>query len=370
MENKDPKVILEKYLAGTATEEEKVLAEGWIMNEPKHVKELTDAELLADLYDIRRRVFTGGPTHRTVRLWPRYAAAASVVLMLSIAGYFILHKQRQAENRTDQFANVIRPGKNGAILTLANGQKIVLEQTQNGITVQQSGARVKKTNDSSLLYTKNLHKNSSEVSYNELETPKGRQYSVVLSDGTRVWLNAASSIRYPTAFTGLDERKVFLTGEAYFEVAKDKNHPFKVISGKQEIAVLGTHFDVNSYSDEPSIATTLFEGSVKINGQVILKPGQRADLYLSGRVALSQGSDNVIAWKDGKFSFDEDTAVEEILRQLARWYDVEIVYPNGIPHETFSGYIDRGMALSDALDILKYTRLKFKIDGRKIYVFK
>jgi transmembrane sensor len=369
MKNTNARDILANYLSGGATEEEKTLVEGWILKEPKDTNELSDAQLLADLYDIRRRVFPREASFKKVQLWPRIAAAASVLLVLSISGYFLLHKQIKVENRIDHLAAAILPGKNGAILTLANGQKISLEQTKNGLIVQQNGTKLKKPNDSSLVYTSNAGNNSNEAAYNVLETPKGRQYSVVLPDGTRIWLNAASSIKYPTVFAGLKERKVFLTGEAYFEVAKDKNHPFKVVSGKQEVRVLGTHFNVNSYNDEPSIATTLFEGSVKINNQTMLKPGQQANLYSSGKVTLSSGSDNAIAWKDGKFRF-EDTGIEEILRQLARWYNVDVVYPNGIPHETFSGYIDRGLNLSDALEILKYTRLNFKVEGRQIYVFK
>lgn len=369
MKKRDAKDVFAKYLSDAATEQEKALAEGWLLQEPERFTELSDGELLADLNDIHSRVFPVAKSLKRIQLWPRFAAAASIILILSVAGYLMKHKPDKSGISIAHVAPNILPGKSGAILTLADGSKIVLEQTRNGTIGQQSGARLNKANDSSLVYHTNATKNTAAVTYNTLETPRGRQYSVVLPDGTKIWLNSASSIKYPTAFNTLKERKVFLNGEAYFEVAKDKHHPFKVITSTQEVRVLGTHFNVNSYTDEPAVNTTLFEGSVRINNQTVLKPGQKASLYHSGKISVSAGSDNVIAWKNGKFRF-EDTSMEEILRELARWYDVDIVYPDGIPQETFSGYIDQGLNLSDALDILKYTRVNFKIAGKKIYVYK
>jgi ferric-dicitrate binding protein FerR (iron transport regulator) len=369
MDKRDSKEILARYLSDNVTEKERALVERWILQEPESFADLRDEELWMDLADIRNRVFSEEKPAKTIWLWPRLAAAACMLLMLSIGGYFIMHKPGRIQTDVARIKQDVLPGKNGAILTLANGQKVMLELTGAGTIAQQNGARLNKTNDSSLVYNANGKTGVTNIAYNTLETPRGRQYSVVLPDGTKIWLNAASSIKYPTSFTALKERKVFLTGEAYFEVAKDKKHPFKVITSTQEVRVLGTHFNVNSYADEQAVNTNLFEGSVKINEFTILKPGQQANLYRSGKVSVSPGSANAIAWKDGKFSFD-DTSMEEILKQLSRWYDVEIVYPNGIPQETFSGYIDRKLNAADALDILKYTKVDFKIEGKKIIVFK
>lgn len=361
--------LLKRYQEDTCNEQEKAIVETWYadLNKTDRIllsdEELDRAELLMRVKVIEQ---TSVKRHK---LWPRIAAAASIILALSAGTYFIQYKYHHINNETVAIKQDIKPGSNGAILTLANGQKVVLAHGGSGMINQQNGTVLIDAGDSNLVYHSNGNTREQAVAYNTLETPRGHQYSVRLPDGTKVWLNAASSLKYPTSFTSLQERKVVLTGEAYFEVAKDKRHPFKVITDKQEVRVLGTHFNVNSYDDEPTVNTTLFEGSVQINGNTLLKPGQQANLYDSGKLLVSKGSESVIAWKDGKFRF-EDTSMEVVLRQLSRWYDVDIIYPNGIPQEIFSGYIDRKLNASEALDILSYTGVKFKIEGKKIFVFK
>ncbi len=210
---------------------------------------------------------------------------------------------------------------------------------------------------------------------NTLTTAKGETYQIILPDQTKVWLNAASSIKFPVTFAGLDQRKIQLSGEAYFEVSKDKRHPFIVTTGKQEVEVLGTHFNINSYADEPATKTTLLEGAVKVRSRtavsdnVILKPGQQSNLTTPGNITVDEADPDVTAWKDGKFRFN-NTSLESILRQLSRWYNVDINYVNGVPDEKFTGGIDRNLTASEALDIFRYMKVRFKIEGRTILVTK
>ena len=214
----------------------------------------------------------------------------------------------------------------------------------------------------------------SEVVYNTVSTPRGGQYQLVLADGSKVWLNAASTLRFPTSFVG-KERKVELEGEGYFEVAKNAAMPFKVdVDGKGEVEVLGTHFNINSYSNEPAINTTLIEGSVKVTGNLSgktqnLNPGEQARINAAGQVTLNRNInvDEIIAWKEGNFNFNS-AGIEYIMRNVSRWYDLDVVY-QGVPSkETFSGIVSRNSNLSEVLMIIKQAGIKFKIEGKKITV--
>jgi ferric-dicitrate binding protein FerR (iron transport regulator) len=215
-------------------------------------------------------------------------------------------------------------------------------------------------------------KNSSGVAYNTMTTPKGRQFSLVLPDGTKAWLNAASSLRYPTAFVGR-ERKVEVTGEVYFEVAKNKQMPFKVkVNENMEVEVLGTHFNINSYSNEASINTTLLEGSVQISNQSqkqILKPGQQARVNNDQKINIVSDVNlkKVMAWKNGVFDFD-DASLQEVMHQLERWYDIEVVYERGVPDIEFVGTLSRDLSLEDVLKGLKLSEVNFRIEGRKLVI--
>jgi len=308
-------------------------------------------------------------------VWPSIAVAASIILCLTAAAFFILHKAPVQQLVINQpFKNDLLPGGNKAILTLSTGQQIVLTGARNGKLAQQGDAAVTKTADGQIVYRTADVSATAEVSYNTTSTPRGGQFQVVLADGTKVWLNAASSITYPTAFTGND-RQVEITGEAYFEVAHNAAKPFRVKSNGQTVEVLGTHFNINAYKDEPLITTTLFEGSVKVikgTASALLKPGQQSlvtekENNLNIKVTNNVDLDQALAWKNGKFYFT-DTDIGEVMRQIARWYDVDIEYKGKVPNMRLSGSCYRNLTASKALTILEYTGINFKIEGRKIIV--
>lgn len=308
-----------------------------------------------------------------------WAAAAAIFLLFGTSAYFLF----QSSPKPVQIASVgskkispdVMPGKNGAVLTLADGTSIVLDSLGNGIIAKQGKTEVK-LKDGQLLYDKGSGKlqQADKIAYNTMTTPKGRQYRLVLSDGTKVWLNAASSLKYPTVFTGT-ERKVEITGEAYFEVAKNAKMPFKVnINHTTTVEVLGTHFNINAYSDEESINTTLLEGSVKIkadNKIQMLEPGQQARVNSkAGSIKLVKNVDldQVVAWKNGAFSF-ADTDLPAVMRQLERWYNVDVVYAGAVPSAKFNGEIGKSLTLSQVLKLLAQTRIKYKIEnGNKIII--
>jgi transmembrane sensor len=270
------------------------------------------------------------------------------------------------------YKNDIKPGGNHAILTLANGTHIMLDSAGKGNLVSQGGAQLIKMDSGNLAY-KAMANDSRAISYNTLATPAGGQYQVTLSDGTRVWLNALSSIRFPTTFKG-DLRSVDLTGEAYFEVAKDKRSPFHVNANGVDVQVLGTEFNVNAYPDEPSIKTTLVQGSVRLakanaNATLLLKPGEEGQTSGVSGLLLNKNVDidQTLAWKNGKFSF-EGANIRAIMRQIARWYNVEVRYQGDPGDDLFDGQIGRDLNLSEVLTGLSRSNVHFKIDGKVLTV--
>lgn len=311
-----------------------------------------------------------------IKLWRRIAIAATVSAMMLSAGLFFYKKTSHPS--VIAYKNDCAPGKQGATLTLANGKKIKLSDAANGQLAKEAGVVITKSSNGQLIYT--LLSHSGSVSYNTLSTDKGETYQLRLPDGSQVWLNAASTLTYSSNLgQGKDKRSVKLTGEGYFEIAKDKAHPFVVESENQEVTVLGTHFNLNSYPDEKATTTTLLEGSVKVLSSrrrlvkgdlyaVVLKPGEQS-INTGNEINVSPADENATAWKDGKFRFS-NTSLETILRQFSRWYNVDITYVNGIPDEKFTGGIDRNLSAAEALEIFKYMKINFKIEGRTIYVTK
>lgn len=312
--------------------------------------------------------------------WWRVAAA--VIVLLGIASY--LWFSRGEANPKEIAKNTpvptlpgdIQPGGNRAVLTLANGSQIVLDSSGNGKLATQGNAEVIKLSGGQLVYERTGRK-VDEVLYNTMSTPRGGQYSLILPDGSKVWLNAVSSIRYPTAFEG-NERKVEITGEAYFEIAKDPSRPFKVWvqpnpgSEGIEVEVLGTHFNINAYSDEPVASTTLLEGSVKVTGaggSTTIKPGQQAQVNDGGKIRVNPDVNvaETVAWKDGYFIFRE-TDLKTIMRQVMRWYDVEVKYEGNVPARYFTADISRNKTLSGVLKILELSNIHFKLEGRILTV--
>lgn len=326
-------------------------------------------------------------------MYKTWWAAAAVLLVLATGSYFLFRQDSNKEivktnKKQPVIENDIAPGGNKAILTLADGSEVVLDTATNGAITRQGGVTVIKL-DGQLAYNKEGNI-SNEVFYNTITTPKGGQYQLILADGSKVWLNAASSLRFPTAFVGT-ERKVELTGEGYFEVAKplspkgEQRIPFIVKfnspSGHEgEVEVLGTHFNVNSYTDEENIKITLLEGSVKVmppstkGGYAILKPGEQAQVSNSPlgdggiKVVDNVNVEEAVAWKNGKFIFQE-IDIQSVMRQLARWYDVEVDYKGNLPDDEYIGVLSRTEKISAILNFLKATKtVSFSINGRKVTV--
>ena len=320
---------------------------------------------------------TIGPKRVRKMKW-MHVAAAAVIVLIGTGAYFYNQPQKHrpvqtASTKAPRAREDVQPGGDKAILTLANGQQIILDNAANGVLAQQGNADVVKLSNGQLAY-KGTGEKADEIIYNTLGTPRGGQYRLVLPDGSKVWLNAISSIRYPTAFTG-KERVVEITGEAYFEVVKDMSKPFKVVvkgGTDMEITVLGTHFNVNAYSDEPIIKTTLVEGSVKAthnNQSVIIKPGEQTQLNNSGtlKVIHDANVDEAIAWRNGLFEF-QDTDLQSILRQVMRWYDVDVNYQGNIPERYFTAIISRDKTLTGVLEILKLSDIDYKLEGKNLVI--
>ena len=265
----------------------------------------------------------------------------------------------------------IEPGGNYATLTLGDGSRVVLDSSMDGVVAQQGNTKVLKLSNGEVKYEHS--KNAGRIFYNTMSTPAGGQYHLVLPDGTGVWLNAASSITYPTAFSGR-ERNVSITGEVYFEVTKNTAMPFKVKTGEQMVEVLGTHFNVNAYNNETAVKTTLAEGKVKVTDKdktMFLQPGQQAQNNRNGRLSLVEHPDleETLAWKDGLFRFN-GTDIETIMRQVARWYNVEIIYKDKISEE-FVAEIPRSVKVSKLLELLELTKqVHFMIDKSTITVIR
>ncbi|MGN7884395.1 FecR domain-containing protein [Dyadobacter sp. 22481] len=395
MDESSAKDLLRKYRDNTLTDEEMALLESWYLARAKSANLALNTDELEKQLDM---VWESLPLNqeralrqktRTLPLLKWVGVAASVVIAATIGLNFFRKAKPQPPVSQGVVVGDAIPGDNRAKLTLANGQSIMLHEAVNGKLAQQGQTAVIKTKQGEIVYEFETREGSGPsrgLAYNTISTPRAGQYRIKLPDGTGVWLNAASSIRFPTVFP-TEERVVEIVGEAYFEVAKvsknSKRVPFKVRSGNQIIEVLGTRFNVNSYADEGAIKTTLLEGSIKlkVNGAedrgVLLKPGDQARLVTNIRKNASQparpfevkqiNTSNVIAWKEGYFRFD-NVGLPELMRQLARWYDMEVVYEGTIKDYEFVGQIERDAKLSKVLRILELGDVHFKIDNKKIIV--
>lgn len=288
--------------------------------------------------------------------WFRYAAA--VILIVGVGGYLWFHNtiSHSINHESAKFTIAdIPPGSNRATLTLADGSKIILDSVHGNI-MQQSNLKV--MNVAGKLDYEGI---GSIAETHTLSTPKGGQYQLVLPDGSKVWLNALSSITYPTAFVGKD-RKVSIVGEAFFEIAKDKEKPFIVQANNEKITVLGTSFNVNAYKDESVVRTSLLEGAVTINGR-ILKPGEA---YCNGEI-MKANLEQELAWKEGLFNF-EGADFPQVMRQLERWYDIQVKYEGKIPEGKFGGKLPRNLNLSQVTRILKDMKVNSRIEGRTLFI--
>ena len=309
----------------------------------------------------------------------RISVAASFFL-LAFSAYFSLYNKQSnpitvVETPSKQpLLNDFVPGEDKAVLTLADGSVVILDDASNGNIALQGAVQIQKVNDGKLQYQAGGEE--LETVFNSVSTPKGGKFQLTLSDGTKVWLNSSSSLKFPVVFNG-NERKVELHGEGYFEVAENKQKPFKVdVAGRGEVEVLGTHFNVNAYADEASLNTTLLEGSVKVrvgssSKPSMLVPGQQARIFPNGELKTTSdiNLEEVVAWKNGKFHFGESTDMETVMRQIGRWYDVDVEYSGNFSGKHLGGTISRDVNASKVFQMLELTGVaKFRIVGKKVLV--
>jgi len=383
--------LIRKYNLNKCTEDEKLLLEQWYQsfewnqsdNDIKH----------ADLMHLRDEVFHGiknrmapssgdqtverdfGKT-RSLFFWWRFAAAAMVIVSVA----FFIYDTSSHKKHNISIASVIgnktvediKPGSSIAQLILADGSVVSLDSAGTLQLKEKDGTLINKQSGK-LIYNQ-AALNTSDVLFNTLSIPRGGEYQVVLPDGTKVWMNAASTLRYPTRFTG-NERKVFLNGEAYFEVAKNAGMPFRVIvDTDMTVQVLGTHFNIKAYSDEDEVKTTLVEGLVKVSKKmntVMLSPSKQAAWgKINQRLTVSEADvDKETAWKNGMIEFREDN-LPYIMKQISRWYDVDVIFIGNYPDGNYSGSIRRQSTLLQVLEILKAAGVQFKMEGKKVTILK
>lgn len=391
-------VLIAAHLQGNITDVQQARLENWLEQRPEnrgHFEKAYQEYILsenlriyesADRESIWRKTMARINADKKIevpvrKLYPfrRIAAAAAIAALIFGAGLF--YYNLNIHDQTDQvvYKKDIAPGKSGAILTLANGKKVRLNDAANGEVAKEAGITITKTADGQVVYSVSSPQNEAKQSYNILTTAKGETYMLILPDKTTVWLNAASTIKYSASLNTMEERRVQLSGEAYFQVSKDKKHPFIVETNKQTIKVLGTHFNVNAYEDEGKTRTTLLEGSVQvsIHTQVpggageseILKPNQQAILN-GGKFRVSDvDAQDAIAWQQGYFAFNSET-LEEIMNRVERWYDVKVIFEDpSLKKETFIGSVSKYEQVSKVLRLLAGTNtVTFKIEGSTIRV--
>lgn len=381
MNTNELKYLIEKYNNQTATPEEKKLVEDWYARIDGAELTQTALENLAVKQQILSRVTasihnTKTPKAKRIRLNYGLFFKAAAILIALIAGTWIYFN---STNRSQIAATSVKaskitivPGGNNAVLLLADGSQIILNKTSDGQVASQSGVQVIKTKSGELLYRFTGNSTAKAAAINTVSTPKGGQYHLILVDGTEVWLNASSSVKFPTAFVG-NERRVEVTGEVYFEVAKNKTKPFIVHTGQSDIKVLGTHFNVNTYADEAYERTTLLEGSIEIKRgtkKALLKPGQQACLNPKSdgiKVDEIEDLDAVIAWKNGYFQF-EKSDLPTAMRQISRWYDAEVIYNGKIPAKQLSGKAQRNVNIEKLVEMLAWNGIRCKVEYNQITI--
>lgn len=384
------KDLVDRYISGTLREGDKAALRK-LLDDPRYVEALANimddqfAAKPAGEYDypevvnriktaIEEKINTGeapAPLRkvRTLRPpWLRAAAAAAIIILTGGGAFWALQQGRLTDAPTAASAALVVPGNNKAVLTLADGSVVTLDSAGNRVI--QQGSTTIRQQGGQLQYA--VQDDTAPAGFNTLTTPKGGQYQVTLPDGTRVWLNASSALRFPTDFNE-QERNVTLTGEAYFEVAANKNMPFKVAVNNMKVEVLGTHFNISAYADEHHSITTLLEGSVRVHNSgtgVLLKPGQQA-LHNNNTadIRVSPGdTEGAIAWKNGYFKFSNEN-IQSVMRKISRWYNVEVEYRGNVAHKALWGTISRFEHISEVIRMLELTgSIHLSMEGRKIIV--
>jgi len=380
--------LLDKYIAGEASLEE----EQRLLNFYGSFQKLSEKE--EEIDQIGDTIFgkiqenidpVEENQHSSSFYYLKSISIAAIILLTITTGIYFYSNRTIIE--PEHFAEIdvkndIAPGYNKAILTLADGSKISLDDAANGLLASQGNTAITKTENGQIVYEKNNIDKSKFMSnrsvINTIQTPKGGKYQIRLPDGSKVWLNSASTLSYPTTFAG-NERKVQLEGEAYFEISPNKSIPFRVQSGNQIVEVLGTHFNINSYDDEDYVKTTLLEGSVRVilnskanvvSNTKLLRPGEQSLTKSSNSGIRIENADTekAVAWKNGYFRF-RNTPIREIMREIERWYDVELVYEGKMPTDEFTGFISNDVKISGVLKIMEESGgLKFTVKGKKLKV--
>jgi transmembrane sensor len=375
------KELLQRYQAGSCTRAEKELVESWYQQlletgewqweegEKDMMQYVLEARVMKQVNESTR--VTSAPFFRISRFY--WWAAAAVVFLISTFSYFFVFKApRNLRQITAAKNNDVKaPQLNRAMITLANGQKMFLDSAANGTSVMQGNVKLVKLESGEIAYQQQTGGESGKMQYNTLSNPRGSKViNVVLADGSKVWLNTGSAITYPIVFLG-NERKVSISGEAYFEIAHVVAKPFVVNKGDIEIKVLGTHFNVNAFEDEADdTKITLLEGSVKVknaNKSGLLKPGQQALVTKEIKVMSDVDVNLVMAWKNGYFQFN-NTSLQNVLKQVSRWYDVDVVYEGSNQPRQFVGEMQKDLNLSEMLKILEKNNVHFKIEGKKLII--
>ncbi|WEK18629.1 MAG: FecR domain-containing protein [Candidatus Pedobacter colombiensis] len=379
--NKEFRELARKYELGTATESEKrAFEQAYHLLSKKH--QVWDNDLMNDENFVKQNIFTNLEDNILNLESPKksfsiykYAAAITILFSIGITSYTQYIKVKDKGNLQTKHFGGEETNHNKAYLTLADGTKISLTDAADGKLIQEAGISVSKTKDGQIVYNvTDVSANKTHPTTNTISTPAGGKYMVILPDNTEVWLNTSSSISFPTAFE-TNERNVMVTGEVYFEVSKDPERPFKVKTGSAEVSVLGTHFNIMNYDDEPNTQVTLSEGSIRLNlGETsqIIKPGQQALFNRSSdRIALRNvDTDDVMSWKNGYFLFD-NTPIDQVMREIKRWYDVDVVYEGNKPTISITAMISRNNKISKILDLLKKSGgLDFEINNKQITIKK
>lgn len=365
--------LANKYLQDNLTKKEKNEFDKWFnqtTEEPLEVPALYANNEEAHKQIIFNRIKEEISTKRSgiFTLWRGIAAAVFVIIAVGAGLLYFKSDKKVVEQAVKVNKNDIAPGNSQATLTLANGKRILLSPVVNEKLLKEAGVEVQKNSKGESVYKQIAIREVLELEYHTLSTARGEQSQVILPDNSHVWLNSASSIKFPINFAQLKERKVFITGEAYFEVAKDKTKPFKVVSDDQLVTVYGTHFNINSYKDEVGIKTTLLEGSVDVNG-TLLKPKQQAINENGGIKVVPINVEDIVAWKNGYFRFKAET-LESIMRKVSRWYNVDVEFRSeSLKDIEFGGIMTKYVNVSKVLEKLELTgEASFEVKGRTIII--
>lgn len=383
--------ILEKYSAGTASPDEQAFVEKYynlLQNDPNVLDTMTEQEKNSLQQEIKNRLMEAVQEDNSAPVYSinytkkhgmlrKLVAAAAVIIVITAAAliYFMNNTKQPSQPLVDtptkkQQPEKFEPGSTKATLVLANGDTIVLDDAANGNLATQNNTKVIKLNEGALSYSPDGKETPASVAFNTIATPRGGEYEVILPDGTRAWLNAASYLKFPVAFG--KERMVEMGGEVYFEVAKDKERPFKVMVNGTTVQALGTHFNINAYAEELTQNTTLLEGSVRVvngNDVNILQPGEQAQVAAGHdmKVIKNVNQSEVMAWRNGLFSFNK-VDIRSFMRQLERWYDIHVQYEGPLPDLRFNGKMERNLNWNQLLKILKEMGVNYRVNGRTLVV--